>query len=162
MDVLDSNLLQLWKTLNECNVRYIMIGGLATRLHGFNRATDDLDLWLEDTSANRKSLRVAFNVLSYGDMPMLETMQFLPGWSSFHIGEGIELDILTSMKGLEQFSFTECLDMASIANIEDIKVPFLHINHLIANKMATNRPKDKIDVIELEKIKMIRAANEKQ
>lgn len=28
-----------------------------------------------------------------------------------------------------------------------------HINHLLANKKAVNRPKDQIDVIELEKIK---------
>lgn len=43
--------------------------------------------------------------------------------------------------------------MASIAEIDDIKVPFLHINHLIANKKAVNRPKDQMDVIYLDKIK---------
>jgi hypothetical protein len=32
-------------------------------------------------------------------------------------------------------------------------VPFLHINHLIANKVAVNRPKDQLDVMYLEKIK---------
>jgi hypothetical protein len=48
--------------------------------------------------------------------------------------------------------FDECLGMAAIADIDDIKVPFLHINQLIANKKAVNRPKDQIDVIELEKI----------
>ena len=46
--------------------------------------------------------------------------------------------------------------MAKIATIENIKIPFLHINHLIANKKAVNRPKDQIDVIELEKIKLLR------
>ena len=40
--------------------------------------------------------------------------------------------------------------------LEDILDPFLNINHLIANKKAVNRPKDQIDVIELEKIKKLR------
>jgi hypothetical protein len=40
-----------------------------------------------------------------------------------------------------------------------LKVPFLHINQLIANKKAVNRPKDQIDVPELEKIKKLREQN---
>ncbi|MBO9153711.1 hypothetical protein ACFOTA_15940 [Chitinophaga sp. GCM10012297] len=73
-----------------------------------------------------------------------------------YAGKGIELDILGNMKGLEQLSFDECLQMASIADIEGVSVPFLHINHLIENKKIVNRPKDQIDVIELEKIRKIR------
>ena len=46
--------------------------------------------------------------------------------------------------------------MASIADIDGVNIPFLHINQLIANKKAVNRPKDKIDVIELEKIRKLR------
>jgi hypothetical protein len=45
--------------------------------------------------------------------------------------------------------------MASIAEIEGFKMPFLHINHLIANKKAVNRSKDQLDVIYLEKIKKL-------
>jgi hypothetical protein len=60
------------------------------------------------------------------------------------------------MKGLEDHSFNECLDMASIADLDGLLVPFLHINQLIANKKAVNRPKDQIDVLELEKIRKIR------
>ena len=66
---------------------------------------------------------------------------------------------MTAMKGLENISFSECLNLASIADLEGIKVPFLHINHLIENKKMVNRPKDQIDVIELEKIRKIRDDN---
>jgi hypothetical protein len=62
-----------------------MVGGFATRFHGFNRNTDDIDLWLEDTLGNRQRLRAAFNALGYGDSPFIETMEFVPGWTSFHI-----------------------------------------------------------------------------
>ena len=158
MDVLDNELLRLWKNLNDYGVRYIMIGGFAIRFQGFNRNTDDLNIWIEDTLVNRKKLRTAFDALGLGDFPMFETMQFIPGWTDFSMG-GITLDIVTSMKGLEDLSFDECLNLASVAELEGIKVPFLHIDHLIANKKKVDRPKDKIDVIELEKIKALRDAN---
>ena len=154
--MLDDELLRFWKALNENKVRYIMVGGFATRFHGFNRNTDDLDMWLEDTIENRKNLRTSFSELGYGDFSSLEMMQFVPGWTNFYIGGGIELDIMTSMKGLENISFSECLSMASIADLEGVEVPFLHISHLIENKKIVNRPKDQVDVIELEKILKIR------
>lgn len=156
MDVLDEELTKFWKTLNQNGVRYIMVGGFATRFHGFNRSTDDLDMWLEDTIENRRNLRKSFQVLGNGDFPSLETMQFVPGWTNFYIGSGIDLDIMTSMKGLETIPFSECLNMASIAYLEGVEVPFLHINHLIENKKIVNRPKDQVDVIELEKIRRLR------
>jgi hypothetical protein len=156
MDVLDEALLRFWRSLNDKEVKYIMVGGFATRLHGFNRSTDDLDIWLLDTPENRKNLRNAFNELGYGDFPALEKMEFLPGWTTFYIDHDIELDIMTSMKGLESFSFSECFEVASIADFEGVLVPFLHINQLIENKKAVNRAKDQIDVIELEKIRKLR------
>jgi hypothetical protein len=60
------------------------------------------------------------------------------------------------MKGLENFSFEECYQFSNKADIDGVIVPFLHINHLIINKKAVNRPKDQLDVIYLEKIKKLR------
>lgn len=159
MDILDDELLKFWRSLSAHNVRYIMVGGFATRFHGFNRNTDDLDIWLDDNLQNRKNLRESFIELGYGDFRSIETMDFVPGWTSFYVGSMIELDIMTKMKGLENYTFAECLDIASVAELEGITVPFLHINQLIANKKAVNRPKDQIDVIELEKIKKFRHNN---
>ncbi|PQJ10086.1 hypothetical protein CJD36_015425 [Flavipsychrobacter stenotrophus] len=155
MDVQDEELLHFWKCLARHSVRYIMIGGFATRFHGFNRSTEDLDIWLEDTIVNRQQLRTAFIEIGYGDVPQLETMEFIPGWTNFYIA-GVELDIMTSMKGLENMTFDECLQQASIAELDEVKIPFLHINQLIQNKRTINRPKDQIDVIELERIRDIR------
>jgi hypothetical protein len=104
---------------------------------------------------NRRKLGLAFAQFGYNEIN-LEDFQFLPGWTDFYIGTGIRLDILIDMKGLENYSFDECLNLASIASIENIQVPFLHINQLIANKKAVNRSKDQVDVIELEKIIQLR------
>ena len=155
MDVLDEELLLFWNKLNENNVRYIMVGGLATRFHGYNRATDDLDMWIGDTLENRQHLRKAFIELEYGDYKSIETMQFVPGWTSFSAA-GLVLDIVTEMKGLENLTFDDCYREALIEDIDGVKIPFLHINHLIANKKVVNQPKDQIDVIYLEKIKELR------
>ena len=156
MDILDDELLRFWRSLNNHKVNYIMVGGFATRFHGFNRNTEDLDLWLEDTLQNRKNLRQSFIDLDYGDFPSLETREFVPGWRNFYLGNAIDVDIMTNMQGIEDHSFNECLAMASTADLDGIIVPFLHINQLIANKKAVNRPKDQIDVLELEKIKKLR------
>ena len=156
MDVFDDELLRFWRSLDNHKVRYIMVGGFATRFHGFNRNTDDIDIWLEDTIDNRQNLRKSFIDLNFGDFPAIETTDFVPGWTSFFLDGLIELDIMTSMKGLENLTFSECLNMASVAEIDSIAIPFLHINQLIANKKAINRPKDQIDVLELERIKKLR------
>jgi hypothetical protein len=155
MDIFDEELLNFWRHLNQSQVSYIMVGGVATNLNGYQRTTDDIDIWIDDTVENRENLRTAFRKSGMGDYYMLRSMQIVPGWTDFHLNNGLRVDLLIGMKGLEGYTFSECLNMASIAEIEGLKVPFLHINHLIANKKAVNRPKDQLDVIYLEKIKEI-------
>lgn len=160
MDIFDEELLKFWRTLITNKVRFVMIGGVATNLHGYHRTTNDIDLWIEDTILNRKQLRIAFKEYGIGDFLSLETLQFVAGWTTFRLDNSLEIDIMTSVKGLEDFSFDESYQMASFADIFDINVPFLHINQLIESKKAANRPKDQIDVIELEKIKKLREEEE--
>lgn len=155
MDVMDESLLDFWRLLNGHNVEYIMVGGVAVNLHGYSRTTKDVDVWIKDTKENRERLGLVFDKLGYEGLN-IEAFQFVPGWSDFYIGPGIVLDILLKMKGLEDYSFEECYQLALIAEIENIHVPFLHINQLIANKKAVNRSKDQLDVIELEKIIKLR------
>ncbi|CAN5182077.1 hypothetical protein BH20BAC1_BH20BAC1_26100 [soil metagenome] len=66
------------------------------------------------------------------------------------------LDIITLLPGLENTSFDEALLESNVADIYGVKIPFLNLSQLIKNKKATARPKDLIDVIELEKIKKIK------
>ena len=155
MDILDESLLEFWKSLNQHQVLYIMVGGFAVNMHGFTRSTNDIDLWLKDTKLNRQNFGKAMAPLGYDGLTW-EEIQFVPGWSDFYIGPGIRLDIMIDMKGLNDFPFDEAYKQANIGQIEGLLVPFLNMNHLIANKKAVNRPKDQIDVIELEKLKKLR------
>lgn len=156
VDVFDEEVLRFWKALQTYEVQYILIGGYAINLHGYQRFTGDLDIWIKDSLLNRQALRKAFVSCEMGDYPMVEDMQFVPGWTGFHLNNGYCLDILTEMKGLEAYTFDECFQMASIADIEGISIPFLHLNQLIANKKVVNRPKDQIDVLALEQIRKLR------
>jgi hypothetical protein len=49
-------------TLNEAEVRYILVGGYSVVLHGYSRTTSDMDLWVERTSENYHQLIKAFQI----------------------------------------------------------------------------------------------------
>ncbi len=151
MDVEDDEIVQLWKALADHKVRYIMIGGFAVNFHGFSRTTGDLDLWIDDSTENRKRLAAAFTEMFETDYSSFETMQFIPGWTSFRFQSGFEIDIMTDVKGLGKENFNECFELAAVSDILGIPVRFLHYNHLIRSKEAANRPRDQWDIEELKK-----------
>jgi len=92
MDIFDEEILKFWAALEKCQVRYIMVGGYATNLHGYQRYTGDIDIWIADTLENRRHLREAFAESGMGDYYMLETIQFVPGWTDFRLNNGLRLD----------------------------------------------------------------------
>lgn len=153
MDILDEEILKLWRLLDKHNTFYIMVGGFATSFNGFSRTTADLDLWIKDNLDNRKSLRLVLKEMGIGDFESIETTQFVPGFTSIILNSGFELDIMTYLKGFDQLRFDECHRAAPIALVEGIPVRFMHINQLIEAKKAAGRAKDLMDIEELEKIR---------
>ncbi len=156
MDIYDETFIKFWKSASDFGLKFIMIGGVATNLHGYYRTTADIDIWIEDTPENRESLYQVFKDTGMGDLKALLTIQFIPGWTDFYLDNGVRLDVMTSVKGLEKYSFDDAYKIASVADIMDVSVPFLHINQLLEAKRAANRPKDQVDIIALEKIKKLR------
>lgn len=153
MDILDEEILGLWKSFHERGFRYIMVGGFATNLNGFSRTTADLDIWIVDNIANRRILRQCLNDVEAGDFPFLETSELVPGWTSIKLKSGFELDIMTYIAGFNQDRFDEIEQLSPTAVIGNIPIKFIHINSLIEAKKASGRPRDLIDVEELEKIR---------
>lgn len=142
----------VWKYLKLNEVRYITIGGFAVNIYGYNRSTGDLDILIDDTIDNRKNLRKAFNDIGIGDFEAIESMQFIPGWTDFTLDFGLRLDVMTSIKGLEDKSFDDLLNAATIVMVGEIPVNFIDYDNLIVTKKATNRPKDILDIEELNKL----------
>lgn len=159
MDIEDNEIINLWRLFYEINLEYIMVGGFASNFHGFQRTTADIDIWIKDSVSNRQKLRKVINELGIGDFKSIETTQFVSGFTSILLNSGIELDIMTSLKGFDQERFDECYAMSSIATIQGVAVRFMNINQLIEAKTASGRPKDLIDIDELTKIKKLYSGN---
>lgn len=153
MDLLDDELIALWTALEKNKVKYIMVGGFASILNGYNRLTSDIDIWIKDTKENRIGLQLSLQEIGLKTIPDLQNIDFIAGWSSINLPSGFELDIMTKLKGFEQEKFDECYQTSNEAIIENISVRFFHINQLIESKKAANRLKDQLDIEELEKIK---------
>ena len=92
MDIFDEELISFWKALNKQSVKYIMVGGIATNLNGYQRVTEDIDVWIEDTIENRAKIRKAFKKYSGIDFFMIESMQIVPGWTHFNLNNGYKID----------------------------------------------------------------------
>lgn len=149
---MNEQIIEVWKYLSSNKVNYLTIGGLAVNIYGYGRNTGDIDIIIEDTLTNRKNLRKAINDLGIGDFDNILTMQFIPGWTDIHLNFNLRLDIMTSIKGLENKSFSELIKQATVAEINDVKVYFIDYDNLIIAKKAANRPKDLLDIEELQKI----------
>lgn len=149
---MNSQIIEIWKYFSINNVKYLTIGGFAVNIYGYGRNTGDIDIFIEDSIENRKNLGTALKQLGLGEFKNINTMQFIPGWTDISLNFNLRLDIMTSVKGLENNTFDQLLEKAYIAEINDILVYFIDYDNLIIAKKATNRPKDILDIEELEKI----------
>ncbi|WP_373521203.1 hypothetical protein [Aquiflexum sp.] len=149
---MQQQIVDIWKYLHLNDVRYLTIGGFAVNIYGYNRSTNDIDILIEDTLENRQNLRKAFKDMGLGDFEQIERLQFLPGWTDFSLNDGFKLDIMTSIKGLENIPFESLYQNANVIDVEKIPVYFIDYKSLIIAKKATNRLKDQLDLEELQKI----------
>lgn len=153
MDTRSDEFFKLIKTLELFEVKYLIIGGFAVNHYGYNRTTGDLDIYLKDTKENRRNLIRALKEMEYGEFDMLMDLPIVAGYCEILMDSGFYIDLMTDVPGLEQKSFDHYFDMADLVDMKDFKIRFLHYNQLIANKEATGRPKDKLDIEELKKIR---------
>ena len=149
---MNSQILQIWNFFAKHDVKYLTIGGFAVNIYGYGRNTGDIDIFIEDSITNRENLRFALLELGLGDFKNIDTMQFIPGWTDISLNFNLRLDIMTSVKGLEAISFGKLLETAYLVEISGVPVYFIDYENLILSKKAANRPKDRLDIEELEKI----------
>ncbi len=152
---MDTQIIEIWKYFSLNNVKYLTIGGFAVSIYGYGRNTGDIDIYIEDSIENRENLRLALKQSGIGDFTSIKTIQFVPGWTDITLNFNLRLDIMTSVKGLENYSFKQLLDKAYKKEISGVLVYFLDYESLIIAKKASNRLKDLLDIEELEKINKI-------
>lgn len=135
------------ESLNANEVRYLVVGGYAVALHGYPRYTKDLDIWTERSPKNAGRILDALKDFGFGSMELTEE-DFLESEQIVQLGyPPNRIDIVTSLEGVE---FDECYESRVEVDIEGVRVDFIGIQHLKANKRATGRAQDIADVEHLE------------
>jgi len=149
---MNSQIVEIWKYLAANKVKYLTIGDLAVSIYGYYKSEGIIEIYFEDTVENRVNLREALKQAGIGDFENLNTMQFIAGWTDITLNFNLRLDILTSVKGLENKTFDQLFEKAYTVEISDTLVYFIDYENLIIAKKAANRPKDLLDIEELEKL----------
>lgn len=133
---------------NKHKVRYLIAGAYAMAKVGYSRSTYDIDLWIEKTAENAQNIYKALD--EFGVPFVIEPDNFLEPNSVLQIGiEPNRIDILTDIDGL---TFAEAWTNRQLANFDSIEAFTLAIQDLIKNKKASNRPKDRLDLAQLQEL----------
>ncbi len=153
MDFAEVEIIKFFKCLNSNKVNYILVGGFAVNIHGFNRSTSDIDLWLEDTVENRTPFVKALNEYGIEGAEIFHTLPFIAGYTEIILDNGFTIDIMADLQFFKQNNFKACYDASKDFRIsEDVSLKVLQLNTLIEEKEKSNRPKDNIDAETLKKL----------
>ncbi len=136
------------RALNTCNVEYMLLGGYAVILYGYDRTTGDMDVWVNRTLDNYRRLQQAF--LHFG-MPLFDMNQeaFLDPETTDVFSFGLppsSIDLLTNPKGVD---FEDCYCRAVWLEHDRLPIRLICKADLIHAKQAVGRPRDLDDIARL-------------
>ena len=142
---------QVCEALNRAGVRYLVIGGVACILHGYVRATTDVDVLIERTTENAQRTLDALAGLGWG---------FVQEWSPAEIlrrpitviGDDPAVDVFTVAWNVQ---YDDAVARSSVVEVEGVRIPLISIEDLIATK-RTGRLQDAADIEALEAILRVR------
>ncbi len=140
---LPSDFKEFLQLLNSRRVEYLVVGGYAVGFHGSPRATGDLDIWVAATEENAQKLEEVLREFGF-DLSELSKELFLEKDRVVRMGvPPIRIEILTSISGVH---FPQCYTSRQTAEIEGMKVDFISLEDLKANKRAAGRHQDLSDL----------------
>jgi len=135
------------RALNNQQVEYILVGGMAVILHGYVRTTGDMDVWVNKTKDNYKKLVKALFEFGMPVFDMTEQAFLGEEFNVWVFGRSpVKIELMTAVSGLD---FEPAFSQAQIYNEANIPIRFLHINSLIESKKAAGRFKDQDDIEKL-------------
>jgi len=138
----------LLKLLKEHKVRFVIIGATAFPVHGYSRATLDIDLFIEPSQANAR--RTHESLKSFGYDVSEITIDDLLTKKVLIRQYLVETDIHPFVKGI---SFDRIWANRVKAKFGDVFVWFASLDDLIKMKQAARRPKDIEDLKFLRRLK---------
>ncbi|EZH73823.1 hypothetical protein ATO12_17985 [Aquimarina atlantica] len=143
------------KLSNKHNVRMIMVGGGAVNFHGYQRHSADVDFWIDVTQQNLNGLIRVFREMGYeiNDFPddVKEQRQNI---SIKFSPVDIDLELITNFSSDKTFEEAyKDSESVVINNNEFLKWNVISYEDLINSKIKAQRPKDLLDVQQLQEIK---------
>ncbi len=136
------DLVTLCRALQREKVRYVLIGGFAVILHGFVRATKDIDLLIDPSVGNIRALKRAMADLPDNAIALMEDDE-VQRYSVVRIADEIVVDLMKKACGVDYDDAVAAgLD---VFELEDVEIPLASKQTLIRTK-DTVRPGDAADV----------------
>lgn len=156
MNIFHDEHLSMLKILLKYKVNFLLVGGVAVNFYGYSRPTGDLDIWLEPTNENKIKLINCLNELGIlaKDIERINQHDFaIP--TAFHIGNTppFVIDFLTKIVGVK---WNEAWGLRNNIDLDNLNIPFIHINHLKQNKLISGRAKDLNDISQLMRIEELK------
>lgn len=138
----------LLRSLNAHGVDYVIIGATAFPIHGYSRATLDIDIFIRPTLGNAEKTRTA--LISFGyDMSDVTVSEMLS--HKILIRQyAVETDLHPFVKGA---AFDSIWKRRISGKIGETDACFASLDDLIVMKKSAGRPRDEEDVKILMKIK---------
>lgn len=141
-----NRLQNVFASLHSHDVRYVVIGGIASVLHGVPRATFDLDILIDATPDNAQRLLDAFLDAQLGTAALISPDELLANEITI-FKDRVRIDVQTSTPGLE---FEACWEHREIMEFQQQTFNVVSRDDLIASKRAAGRPVDLEDIRMLE------------
>ena len=139
----------LLEKLSNKGVKFILVGGLAVDLCGFERATMDVDIIVQRSEENIVALIEALKQFGDGSARELSFNDFDLEEGCVRVIEDFPVDIFTIMKGN---TYEDLIKYKVVFKAESgVEIPHLNADGLILLKQESARSKDQIDVNELKK-----------
>jgi hypothetical protein len=136
--------------LEKHKVEYVIVDGYAVGIHGFPRYTGDLDIFVAISRENAGRLLDAFAEFGFASLK-LKVEDFLEPDTVVEVGrEPMKIQVLTGIDGI---TFDRCRTDRILLDVSGLRVPFIGFNSLVANKAASPRSKDRIDLEELTRLR---------
>jgi len=134
--------------LNRAKARYLVIGGIACILHGYARATEDIDILIERTAENADRILKALATLGYGLARAWTATEILKRQITV-VGDDPRVDIFTVAWSIKYAQAAPRSDTVAVAGV---RIPLIGIDDLIETK-RTGRLQDAADIEVLEEIR---------
>ena len=136
----------VFSSLERHNVKYVVIGGIAAVLYGVPRATFDLDILIEATPDNARSLLDALTEAGLGTAG-LTSVEAILGHEITIFEDLVRIDVQTSTPGLD---FAQAWNNHVRMDYQGQAFRIVSRADLIAAKRAAGRDIDLQDVALLE------------